>query len=352
MPRPPQRPEPAGEGPVLPAPGEGPAVEGVLKALHARLVPVVHRGGAGEGIEHQGGQLQPGQPQRPLLRRQAAGRPPIPAVVPALAPHPQQGEDAHGVVGAQGVHGGVEGRRGIVLPQGLHLLLETAGVPAQEPVQHRAAEGVVHQPVQIAPQQVLPADRVSNLVGAVLPHLPDDHRLRLGLPDGGAEGVDKVVGQLVGHVQPPAVRPGAQPPADDAVGGADDVVHVARLALVDGGEGVDAPPGVVFVRPVGEVIPAVIGGGLGLAGPHGGVGAVPVEVFAHIALVVEDSVQQHPHAPGVGGGAQGAKGLLRAQHGVDLLVVPGAVAVVLRPLKDGTEVEGVHPQLLQVVQLF
>ena len=99
-------------------------------------------------------------------------------------------------------------------------------------------------------------------------------------------------------------------------------------------------------------VPGEIGALPALAGPQAGVAAVPVEVAADEAGVVEHPVQQHPHPPQVGLAAQGGKVPLRAQHGVHLLIVPGAVPVVLRPLEDGAEVEGLHPQPGQKVQLL
>ena len=162
----------------------------------------------------------------------------------------------------------------------------------------------------------------------------------------------KLVGELVGHVQPPAVGSRLQPPADDAVLAVHDVVHIALLPLVHRRQGVDAPPGLILVRPVGEAVPGVVGGLPGLVGPQAGVGAVPVEVLAHEALVVEHPVQHDVHAPGPGGGAQQGEVLVGAQHGVHLLVVAGAIAVVLRSLKDGAEVDRLHPQAFEVVQLL
>ena len=153
-------------------------------------------------------------------------------------------------MGTQEVHGRAPGEGRVVLPQGLHGLPEAEGVLAQQEGEQGVSEGVVHQPVAVSPQDVPAAHAVGDLVGAVLPHLADDYRLRLGLPGGGVDAVDKVVGQLVGHVQPPAVRPGGQPAADDAVRAAEDIPAVGGIGLIDGGEGVDAPPGVVFVRPV------------------------------------------------------------------------------------------------------
>ena len=68
--------------------------------------------------------------------------------------------------------------------------------------------------------------------------------------------------------------------------------------------------------------------------------------------MIEDAVQDHPDAEGVGLGAEGAEVLLRPQHGVDAAVVAGIVAVVAAGLENGAEVEGLHPQLPEVRELL
>ena len=79
---------------VLAAPGVGLAVEGVLKALHARLVSVVHRGGAGEAEQQQGGGFEQLLSPGPLPGGQAELSPPLLGLVPVLATRAQKGEQA------------------------------------------------------------------------------------------------------------------------------------------------------------------------------------------------------------------------------------------------------------------
>ena len=196
------------------------------------------------------------------------------------------------------------------------------------------------------------ADPIGDLGGAVLPHLPNDHGVGVGRPDGLMELADEVVGQLVGHVQPPAVRPGLQPAAHNAVFPPDDIVPVGVLPFVDGGQGIDAPPGVEPVGPVLEVEPGVIGTLPGLGRPRLGVEAVAVEIAADKAGVVEHTVQNDPHPPGVGSLAQSGKIRVTAQHGVYVLIIGGAVAVVFRRLENGVEIQGLHAQGLEVGQLL
>ena len=122
--------------------------------------------------------------------------------------------------------------------------------------------------------------------------------------------------------------------------------------LVHRGKGVNAPPALILVRPVNKVKPGAVGRILTLASAGSGIEAVAVEVAADIADMVEHAVQHHPHAPLVGHLAQLGKVLLGAQHGVNVAVIGGTVAVVLRRLKDGAEIQGLHPQALEIVQLL
>ena len=235
---------------------------------------------------------------------------------------PQNGEDAGGVVGAQEVHGVVEGEGGIMLPQNLQSRTEGGGVAAQQIIQGGCPEGVVHQAVQVAAQQVFPPDAVGDLVGAVLPHLAQHHGVGVlllhRLPQTGNEGVR----QLICHVQSPAVRSGSEPAADDGVFISIEVLAAAGTVLIQRGQGGDAPPAVVVVRPVLPLVPGGKGRGLGS-------GRI-LEVAGGGASVAEHPVQQHPHPTGVGGVTEGAKVGFRAQQRVDGLVVGGAVPVVLR----------------------
>ena len=196
----------------------------------------------------------------------------------------------------------------------------------------------------MAAQQVLPPDAVGHFVGAVLPYLAQHYGVRVLLPHRLPQTGDEGVRQLIRHVQPPPVRPRPEPAADDGMFGSVDVLPVAGTVLVQRGQGGDAPPAVVVVRPVLPLIPGVVGRGLRLSRV--------AEVAGGGAGVAEHPVQQHPHPAGVGGVAEGAKVRFRAQERVDGLVVGGAVAVVLCRAEDGAEVEGLHAQVGQKVQLF
>ena len=77
----------------------------------------------------------------------------------------------------------------------------------------------------------------------------------------------------------------------------------------------------------------------------------PVKVDAVAAGVVKDPVQHHPHPQGPRGGAEGAEVLLVAQQRVNFFVIGGVVPVVGVGLKDGVEVDDLHPQADQVGEL-
>ena len=159
-----------GQGPgVLLPPGVAAPVEGVLAALHARLVAVVDAGAAREGVLEEGRGVEPLQGQLPLLRRQpdlGLGLP-VPGEVAD-----EGGQNARGVVGAQGVHQGLEDLGRIVLGNGHDRLAQSCAVVGlPQEVEDGRAPGVVHHTVQLAVGEVAAADVVGGLVGGVLPDL-------------------------------------------------------------------------------------------------------------------------------------------------------------------------------------
>ena len=333
---------------VLPAPRIGAAVERVLPALHTGLVAVVDHGRAGKGVQQRRGNAQERQSTFPPLRGQAEAGALL--LGPRRVFRAQNGQDAGSVVGAEEVKGAVKGGRRIVLPDGLHGGLEVGGVAALKIGQRGGAEGVVHQPVGLAAQQVLPPPGVGDLVGAVLPDLAQQKAVRHRFVHGGADAGNKFVRQLVRHVQPPAGRPGPQPAADNGVFPVDDELSVGWAVLVDGGQRADAPPRVVVRGPRVEAVPRGVGGGLALGRAGAGVKPLGVEIDAVGPGVVEHAVQQdaHPSLPGLA--AQLPEVLLRPQHGVDLLIIRCVVPMVGGGLKNGAEVQRGHGQLRQRVQ--
>ena len=137
-----------------------------------------------------------------------------------------------------------------------------------------------------------------------------------------------------------------------AVAPGDDELLVGGILLVDVGQGVEAPPGLVVVRPVVEVVPAAVGA-LGVAvRALAAVVAVAVEVHAVRAGVGEHAVQDDADALLLRRGAELLEVLLRAEGGVDLHVVAGVVLVVAVGLKDGVEVQHRHAHAADVVQLL
>ncbi len=66
--------------------------------------------------------------------------------------------------------------------------------------------------------------------------------------------------------------------------------------------------------------------------------------------MVEDAIQDNAHAVTVRQVEQGVKISHTAQLGVDLVVIRGIVAVVGGGVKNGVEVDRVHPQVEDVVE--
>ena len=88
----------------------------------------------------------------------------------------------------------------------------------------------------------------------------------------------------------------AQPVLDNGIITLDDVVNIALFQLIDRGQVLDAPPGVVLVGEWVEVVPAVVGRLLALRRAEVVVKAVGVEIDALSPRVVEDAVEHHVDA--------------------------------------------------------
>ena len=68
--------------------------------------------------------------------------------------------------------------------------------------------------------------------------------------------------------------------------------------------------------------------------------------------MVENPVQHHPHAHGVGIVYQRFQRRVAAKHGIHVLIVHGVVLVVAGGAKDRGHIQQTNPQLPQVGQLL
>ena len=275
---------------ILPAPGVRSAVKGVGIALDPRLVAVVDAGHAGHGELEEGEHFQSPAGQVVTVIRQTVQLPLKLGKLLLLRGLSQRSEDPLPVVAADDVEGAVEVVPGVVFlqahepgPKPLRVQL------AQHEVDSHRPEGVVHGGLELFPQQILPLPTVALLVGGVLPYLAQQDAVRCLLLHGRPDALDKLVGQLVSHVQPPAADALTQPVADDAVSFAVDELAVAGLQLLHIGQVGHSPPALVVVRPMTEAIPFVIGGVLALAGAHRIIVAQSIEIPA-----VRPGVAEHP----------------------------------------------------------
>ena len=213
------------------------------------------------------------------------------------------------------------------------------------------AQRIVHHAVQLSASEIAAALGIGDLVGGILPDLTDDESIRFFLLCGGIQSGDKIVGQLVCDIQPPAGRTEPQPPAHHAVRVAEDKALVVRVALVDLRQGVNAPPRAVFVRPLAEFVPRAVRRVLGLMCAERVIAAAAVEVAAVVAGVVEHAVQHDAHAALCRLAAQRFEVLLVSEQRVDALIVARIIAVVGVRLKDRVEVQRAHMQALKIVEL-
>ena len=334
--------------------GEGRAVKRVEHTVHARLVAVIDRGHARDGELHHGRQALHGRAARVLAVAHEEARLLLAGHAPRVEPRREGRARALHVVGAEQVHERVVHGQGVVEALLQEEALERPGVGAEaEEIQHRAAEGVVHDRIQGRAEGVAAARAVGELRRRVLPDLAEYGGLGVLRLGGGAYLLERVVGELVGHVQAPAGRAAPQPGPDDAVLAGDDELFPARVVLVHLGEVGEVPPAAVLLRPLREVVPAVEGRIFpGVIGPVGAVVVVAVEVYAVRARVGEDAVEHYAYPALLRRGHEALEVLERAEDGVGLHVVAGVVAVVAAGVDNRVEVYGTDAEALEVAELL
>ena len=254
------------------------------------------------------------------------------------------------IVGGQEVHQHIHSRLGVVLQQGENPVFQFPWAAPCCIVQYGGTEGVVHHPVQLISQQIAPLSAVAFLCGGVLPDLPDDQLVRVCSFDAPAQVFNELVRQLVCHIQPEARRPLIQPVPEHALIPADEL-RIGGLVFLYIGQGVDAPPGLIFLRVADEAVPGEVGAVLGLAGAAAVIAVEFVEVYAVRPGVGEYPVQQNPDAPGFRIPAQGCKILVGAQQRIHLPVVGGVVPVIFVGFKDGVQIQAGDAQLLEIGEL-
>ena len=332
-------------------PPEESPVEGVPVALHGDLVAVVQAGHARQGVDDGIGHPQAEQALLVGIASHTAAALPraAPAIGGLVGDH---GQGTLGVVGGEEVQGGVHGRGRVVLADGQDLRHGLLGGLALDEIQHGVLEGVVHHAVQALDQQIGAALVEAELGGGILPHLAQQELFGADPLDGGAHLLNEFVGQLIGYIQPEACRAAPQPGVDDTARAGDEL-HIGGGLLVDLGQGLKAPPAAVTALVLGaEIVPAAVRGvGVPVCAALA-IAALAVEVAAIGAGVAEHAVQHDADAVLLGGGAQCLKILVGAQQGVHIQVVGGVVAVVGVGLKDGVEVDEIHPHLVQVGELL
>ena len=278
--------------------GIGASIEGVLPTLQSQFVAVIDSGRAGKREQDQSRQLHQSGTDSALLRRQTKrGTLSLGVRSRSRAQHRQ---DAGGVVGAQKIHGGVEGSGGIIFPKSLHRLPEMVTVASLEVSQQSGPEGIVHDPVDLLAQQVFPTLGISDLGAGVLPDLAQQQGIGICLRKDRPDLFNKPVRQLVCHIQPPTGGACPQPAADNRVRTFYNVIDVGGAGLPDRRQSTDAPPGVIIIRPGMEGIPVIIGAILTLSGAQRGIEAVSVKIKALRTGVVEDAVQHNVHPPRLG----------------------------------------------------
>ena len=212
---------------------------------------------------------------------------------------------------------------------------------AAEEAEADAGEEVVHHGVRLVATQP-PMGLVPDFA----------HDVRLGVR--GLDSPPKLAPELVvvnlrRHIEPPAVNPELDP----ILGHAPEELAHSRRGGVELGQRGEAPPALIvrLLAAVGPQRPTLHREPVQV----GRIGAVfqdVVELKEAAAGVVEDAIQDHANAAGVRGIEQRAECRVAAEHRVHLVVVVRVIAMVRPRPEDRVEVDGVDPQVGQVVQVF
>ena len=322
---------------VLSPPREGRAVHRILIALQSDLVSIIDRGHAGEQELQKRCDLQPTFRERISLLAESQ----IPPLLLGRGAHVHRRERidrAHGVVGADQGHRGLQYLRGIILTDAHDLGAEGSRPTVQAEGKDRLLEGVIHHAVQFALREVGTEGAVTDLHARVLPDLADHDRPLVRPLDRGAEIVHEIGREFVHDVETPSVYPEMRPLIHDAPLSEDEIA-VACGALIESRHDLAPPPTVVFVGEIGEMIPVEIGRFGALIGAEGVVMSELIEIDAVRTRMIEDAVENDadPSLPRLRD--QRAEVLLRPDERVDAEIVPGIVAMIGTRLKNRREID-------------
>ncbi len=77
-----------------------------------------------------------------------------------------------------------------------------------------------------------------------------------------------------------------------------------------------------------------------------------IELEESTAGMIENAIQYNTHISAMDFFQQFLESFIATQHRVNLEVIMGMIAVVTGRLKDRIEIDCIHPQILQVIQLL
>ena len=221
----------------------------------------------------------------------------------------------------------------------------------QDKIQERLPEHIVHDPVQLVPAQISALLAVADLVAGVFPHLADKQGFRVFRLQGLVKLFQKSRRQFVRHIQAPAANALPEPVFKHAVLTADNKIQIGGRGLFHFGQHLDAPPALVIVRILVELVPGIVRRVLGLVGPGLGIGAVFIKIAAVVPGMAKNAVQDQAQAACLSLPAQSRKFGVGTQETVNIFIIAGVVTVVAAAGKDGIQVQQRHAQVLQVGQL-
>ena len=229
--------------------------------------------------------------------------------------------------------------------------VQAVTVAAAHKSKNGVLERIVHDGIELSAEKITAAHAVGAFCRSILPDLADHRALWVFRLDGGRNLVEKRVGKLIGHIEPPTRNARAHPLAQHAVFPADKRA-VGRFLFVEIRKLGKTPPAVVFIGPVFKLVPAAVRAVGIVVRAAVSVTAELVEINAVGAGMVKHAVKDDRHSVSPGLGAKRAQIRLAAEQRVNFFIVGRVVAMVGMGLKNWIEIEHRHAKAFQIGQLL
>ena len=154
---------------------------------------------------------------------------------------------------------------------------------------------IVHRTVKIVATDIGTSMTIADLAGGIFPDFTNQNAIIIAVQIA-TNGPQKIIRQLISHVQPPAINSQIIPFRQDTAPLAIDELLIAGIVLIDRWQIINSPPAVILIRVMLKIEPFIIRAVFVIS--RTGLLAVEmtsVEIAAVFAYVIEDAIQDQMH---------------------------------------------------------